>query len=814
MIKNHLKAAWRTMVKDKTYATINILGLTIGLAACMLVFTVVIDELSYDKFWSRAGDLYKVNMSDKMADGLYKKNVYTPVGLGYGLKESFPEMEHFSSINTNELQLRIGDDDQDGIRLNVINADTNALAMLNFQVLSGQLVPFVAGHQNLVITESFRKRHFEGEDPIGKVVEDVPSWSNKSQSYLITAVIKDIPPNTHLRADAIALTKPSDGGDLTKAGIRGGTSVYYLLKPGTDARVFTNKINTWFRDFTENPTEKKGVTFDLQPMTDVYLHSDFNGRQQVKGNIRTIYILSGVGGLLLLIACINFVNLSLARAMKRLKETGVRKILGAERKQLVAQFITESLLFFVIGIGLAIGLYALGIPVVESFLSHDLAGTLLSSLPVFALTLLVVFTLSIATGAYPAWIVSGFKPANTLRGKVGQNPVMNTAGLRKALVVTQFTISIVVLVALLVVRQQVDYLTHKDIGYNKESLLHIGLRNWEGKGETFKTELTKQPGIEAASIAGWNLVNGSTGMSGTIDHPLKEGEKIDINYIIADFDFAQTLGFELQEGRLLDAAYGTDAYDLYATMGMDKEEGEQYKNTRSSLVTASTARMLGIKETGVPIPKLGYSAVGILKDFHHESLHHSLGPVFILGQQNPNYAYLFIRTTPGMEQQAQQSLVKLWKEFYPNRLLDAQWVTDILDKQYEAEQKQQALFSFFSGLMLFLSAMGVFGLIVHAAQQRVKEIGIRKVLGASVAGIVRLLSTDFVKLVLIAVVVASPVAWWIMNKWLEDFAYRIDIQWWMFAAAGVVAVLIALATVSWQAIRAAIANPVDSLRDE
>ncbi len=323
----------------------------------------------------------------------------------------------------------------------------------------------------------------------------------------------------------------------------------------------------------------------------------------------------------------------------------------------------------------------------------------------------------------------------------------------------------------------------------------------------------KLPGIEAASIASWNLVDGSANVR-TRNHPLREGEKIELHFIIADFDFAQTMGFELQKGRYLDAAYGTDVYDNRATWNMNKEEAEEYEHTRSSLVTASTAAMLGIEQTGVTIPKIGFPAVGILKDFHRESLHHALGPIFIVGEHNPNYSYMFIRAKPGMERQAQQSLVTLWKEIYPNRLLDAQWVTDILDKQYEAELKQQTLFFFFSGLMLFLSAMGVFGLIVHAAQQRLKEIGIRKILGASISSIVMLFSRDFVKLVFIAVAIASPIAWLAMNKWLEDFAYRIEIQWWMFAGAGLAAVAIALLTVSWQAIRAAVANPVESLRDE
>ncbi|SEN48671.1 putative ABC transport system permease protein [bacterium A37T11] len=812
MIRNYFKTAFRTMVKDKAYAIINILGLTIGLCACMLVINVVIDEQSYDKFWSRSKDLYKMYVIDKMADGIYQKKPFTPDRLGKALKANFPEVEQFSAISVSEKRFRIGLDNPDGIAANVWDADTNALSMFDIKSMDGRLPSFIAGQKNLLITESFRDRYFRDRNPVGQVIDDIPSWSNNKEQYLITGIIKDIRQNTHLRADAIALKKPTDAS-LDKSGLWGGGWVYYLLKSGTNAEVFTRKMNGWIRHYVNNP-EKDLKTFRLQPIADVYLGSDFDTHVTVQGSQTTLYILTGVGALLLFIACVNFVNLSIARAIKRLKETGVRKILGAQRGQLAAQFLAEALLFFLISTVLAIAGYALALPVVENFAGHQLVLSLFSRPDLFGGMLLVVFLVCILTGAYPAWVLSGFKPSLALRGKLFQQSAISAGTLRKLLVIVQFAIAIVVLVSLLVVRNQVNYLEKKDIGYQKENLLHIGLRQWEGRGQVFKNELRKLPGIEDASIAGWSPVDGGITMSQQIDNPLKEGEKVDINFIIADFDFARTMRFKLESGRYLDLAYGTDAYDMNGSFAMDSAQYVQYKNSRSSLITASTAKMLDIKETGVANPKIGYPSVGILRDFNRESLRHALGPIFILGDPNPDYARMFIRTTPGREQQAQQSLRKLWKEFYPNRVLDAEWVTDILDKQYEAEHKQQTLFFFFSGLMLFLSAMGVFGLIVHTAQQRLKEIGIRKVLGASVSGIVALLSKDFVKLVLIAVIVASPVAWWLMNKWLEDFAYRIAMQWWMFAVAGLTAILIALLTVGWQAIWAAVANPVDSLRNE
>lgn len=298
------------------------------------------------------------------------------------------------------------------------------------------------------------------------------------------------------------------------------------------------------------------------------------------------------------------------------------------------------------------------------------------------------------------------------------------------------------------------------------------------------------------------------------DHPLKEGEKLKAEFIIADFDFPQTIGLKLQKGRLLDSKYGNDSYSRESTWSMDKEVYEAYRDSRSIITTSSTAEILGIDSLGKVVRNVGYIPVGIITDFHNESLHHTLGPVFILAQQDSDQGAMFIRIVSNSGKETLSAITTLWKQFYPERELDVKWVSDILDQQYEAEHKQHTLFIFFSSLMLLVSALGVFGLIVHAAEQRVKEIGVRKVLGASVLSIVKMFSTDFVKLVFIATLIASPIAWWAMNKWLQDFAYRVDIQWWMFALAGMMAVVIALLTVSFQAIKAAVANPVDSLRDE
>lgn len=807
MIKNNIIVAFRTFVKNKVYSLINILGLTIGLAACMLVATVVIDDLSYDKFWKRSDDLYKVNMYNKLAD-VNDKQASSPVGLGAALIEQFPDLENYAAINTSDLQVRIKEGDRQAVSLRAIDGDSTLLNLLDFQMVSSGNLSFVAGQENIIITESFRDTYFKGEDPVGKFMYDV---QGNIPFYFISAVIKDIPQNTHLRAQVIILRKPSTA-NLHKKGYGGYRNTYFLLKPATDIEDFTQKINRWYAEYMDLDDKAVG-SFELQPIKDVYLNSDFDERLNVKSTIQTVYIFGGVGVLLLLIACINFINLSTARVMKRLKEIGVRKVLGAGRQQLIVQLLTESLLFFGISVILAYVLYSLSISPIQSFLGHELANTLVSDWLVILITVIFVFVLSILIGLYPAWLLSGFKSVNSLKGNLF-NTTIFTSWIRQMLVVVQFAIAIVVLVALFVVNQQMDYLNKKDLGYNKEDLIYISQQGWEGKGEAFKTELKKISGVEAVSISDWNPKIGIGTMKNTFDHPLKEGEKLTADFIVADFDFPQTIRMKLQKGRFLDSQYGNDSYSIDSTMKMDKEHYEAYRDSRSIITTNSTAEMLGIDSLGNAIKNVGYRTVGLVADFHNRSLHRALEPVFILAQKEANIGALFIRIKPGSEKETMPAITKLWQQFYPDRILDAKWVSDILAQQYEAEQKQRTLFFFFSNLMLFVSALGVFGLIVHAAEQRVKEIGIRKVLGASVTGLVKMLSGDFVKLVFIAILIASPIAWWMMNKWLQDFAYRIDIEWWMFALAGMMAVVIALVTVSFQAVKAAVANPVDSLRDE
>ncbi|WP_028298183.1 FtsX-like permease family protein [Olivibacter sitiensis] len=812
MIKNYLKTAWRTMAKNKVYSTINIVGLTIGLCACMLVGTVVLDDLSYDKFWSRKDDLYRI-LSVSSTAGLEGKEAQAFANLNTELKKNFPEVEEAAAIETRNIQLSKEKTAENVFDVHMIRTDTNVWKMLDIRILEGNPQNFVAGQGNLVISKSLKEKYFPKEDPVGKIIYSVSSYNDEPRPYLITGIMADLPSNTYLRSEAMEIAKPYDMPLSTEGG---GYFVeqMLLMKSNTDMAAFSKKANQWYRNFLTDVKEGGKAyipTFEFQRIDDIYLHSDFTS-QPVKGSTTNIYIFSIVTTLLLFIACINFVNLSTARALKRLKETGVRKVLGAQRRQLILQFITECLLFFAISTVMASIWYLLSIGPLERFIGHSLTVTYFSKWATFLSLFLTILVIGIITGSYPAWVTSRFDTAGALRNQVGNTP---TGGLwmRKTLIVFQFGIAILVLIGMVVVRSQVHFMVNKDLGFSSKGLLAISQFASGTSAQSLKQELQQIPGIEKVSLSGWTPTIGEASMGRYVAHPDNPDSKVLVNYIFGDADLPDVLGLHANKGRLFDQREARDTLPQNIASS-DKQQMAQNALTTKALMTASTASLFHIDHTDQPWNEFGITPIGIVKDFHNISLREPIKPTIIFVDNNPSYTSVLILVKAGTEAKVLPAINKLWQQFHPNMPLKLEWVDDMLQKQYDAEAKQQQLFGFFSALTLLLASLGIFGLVVYTAEQRTKEIGIRKVLGATVSSIVRLLSKDFVKLVLLAIVIASPVAWWAMNKWLEDFAYKIEIQWWMFALAGLVAVVVAVFTVATQAIKAAMANPVESLRDE
>ncbi|RYY07546.1 MAG: ABC transporter permease [Sphingobacteriaceae bacterium] len=808
MLKNYLKIAYRNLWKNKAYSAINILGLTVGLTACLLVATVVIDDLSYDRQWKNAKNIYRiisVDNSNKLTENRFSSSFS---GLGPSLKNDFPEVVDYCRMSAYKERIKMGTD-KDGVEIATLSAEPTVWNVLDFDVVQGNPKKFVKGYVNLVITEKIRNQYFPNSNPIGKVVYNLPDFG-KTKALLITGIIKNISSNTHFRSDILLIDEvPAELNKLSTEQNGSFTKQYLLLKPQTSIPLFKKKVNNWYKNIIAGT---KTLNYDFQPVKDIYLRSDFDESQEVKGNIRDVYIFSAVAILLLVIACINFINLTTARAIKRVREVGIRKVLGADKKELIAQFLFESLLFFVISFVLSIFLYNFFIQPLEAYLGHSLTLNLLHNFTLFSLTTFVVLIVSLFTGLYPAWLVSQPKAVVILKGKLSVNT--NSDWLRKSLVVVQFTISIVILIATIVVQTQLNFISKKDLGFDKNNLISIYFTNFGTKGGTFKQEILKIPGVESVSIENWVPSYGGADMTLFVDDPDQKGNKVMVNFINGDVDLAKTLKLKLENGRFLSTDFAADALNIDSLLEHDGDKLKKLSQTQSYITTAYTAKLFGIKNLNKPVKNIPGIPVGIVKDFHNESLHANLKPCFIQATSNLNYGSVLIRIKPNLQKQVLAAIDKQWQQFFPDKILKIEWISDLLDSQYRREHKLQQLFTFFSLLIVFLACLGLFGLATFTAEQRTKEIGIRKVLGASVAQITALLSKDFVVLVILALVIASPVAFFTMQKWLQDFAYRINIQWWMFALAGMLAVLIALFTISFQSIKTALANPVKSLRSE
>ncbi|MBX3255506.1 MAG: FtsX-like permease family protein [Chitinophagaceae bacterium] len=812
MLNNYFKTAWRNITGNRSFSVISALGITLGLSAFLLIFTVVFDELSYDTFWKNSRSLYKANQTITIND-VETKMPFTPVALGTEIESRFPEVQAFSSVSQVSLYIKPEISSGQSFFIEALSVDTSFISMFDINSVNGKSIPYVPGVRNIAVAMSLKDKYFRNENPVGKTIYDISSMSGDTTEYLITAVINDIPPNTHLRADAIILSANSPQYLVKRKGSIAQT-VYYQLKEGTNASLFAEKVNNWY---TSHMDEKPGViTFSFQPIQDVYLDADFDTSLKVKGKKINLVVFSAVGILLLAIGCINFINLNTAQSLRRLKETGIRKILGAGRKKIVKQFLIESFLFFSISAIAAIVLYFMMLPATERFLEHRLTYTLQSKLHFLIFTILGICILSVVTGIYPAWVMSGLNPSDALRNRLSLRSLFNTDRLRKGLVVVQFVVAIVVLVSFIVVNSQIQFINNKELGYNKENLLYIKPSGRLKAMPVLKDELNKIPGVLSVGVSIWNPIDDFFGGT-TIKNPKNPTQEISLRVGLSDLDFARTMELKFLDGRYPSKQYGADR----SNAGPEEKNNEhkQLHNTSEKhlenvIITKSTAQLLGVTAINTPIPGTDMNPIGIIEDFYARSLHLTLDPTVIMLLDNLDNGGIYIRIHPQKQKQVLAGLQSAWDKLFPGRPLEAIWVDEAVKQLYNSEYKQQALISVFGTIMLILSGLGVLGLIFHSTAQRTKEIGIRKVMGASVWQVAILLSQHFIQLVIIAILIASPIAWWFMNKWLQGFAYRTEMKWWMFALAGSIAILVALLAVSFRAIKAAMANPVKALRSE
>jgi len=812
MIKNYLKVALRQLQKQKMYAAIKIGGFAFSIAACLLIALYIRDEVSFDKSYPDADRIYRV-VGAYNIDAIHEKGTSWPAVMAKTLKNDYPEVEKSGRVMNNSLFWGAGSNElkrADGVENThedgFAYADQSLLEILKVPMVYGDLAHALTEPQTMVISKSKADKYFPGQNPVGKVMY---LNNNKSRPYKIGAVMQDFPTTSHLHYKfLLTLTgvKFWDGEQETWGA--SNYDVYVLLKPGADVKALNKKITDGIIQGYYIPDMRRGgdknadriaaaLTMFLQNIKDINLYSYDIRDGFSHGDIRFVWLFGAVAGFILVIACINFINLATAKSANRAKEVGLRKVVGSQRSGLIGQFLAESLIYSFISFIIAIVLAALLMPYFNTLAAKALTIPWQHwwFMPAIMVAAVVV---GILAGVYPAFYLSSFKPVEVLKGKLATGS--KNSFLRNGLVIFQFTTSIILIISTVVIYNQMHYILNKKVGFEKDQVLMIqGTQTLEGEVQNFKNELLKLSAVKSATVSDFLPVSG-TKRNGNEFH--NEGkQKLEAGtggqFWDVDADYIKTLGMTIVAGRNFNPKLKTDsqAYIINQTMaqklGLKNPVGKRISNY------------------GAPLP-----IIGVVKDFNFESLKGGLEPLVMHLGNSPTIVSVKIKPTDVKATLAQINTI--WKSFSPNQPIRYTFMDEQFANMYADVQRMGRIFTSFAVLAIIIACLGLFALAAFMAEQRSREIGIRKVLGASIANITRLLSFDFVKLVFIAILIASPIAWWAMNKWLQDFnpSNRIHVSWWMFALAGTVSIVIAVLTVSYQSIKAALMNPVKSLKAE
>lgn len=807
MIRNYFKIALRNLLKYKFISFINLFGLTVGLACCLLITSYILNELSYDRYNKNATRIYRVTRSFNNMEGVVSLNLSTiSPPFGYYLPTDFPDVQKMTrlldiGLTPVRYQEKIFNEEH------VFYADENLFDVFTVNVLKGNPQKALNDPYSVMLTEESAKKYFGNEDPMNKTLR-----FNSQFDFKVTGIYKAFPENAHLHPGMLmsfnTLKDSAVYGEQQLHTNWGNNSFFtYLLLPENYP---AQKIAAQFPAFIDRRMPRRNgnqpskfTKLSLQKLTDIHLYSHTDYEAEANGDISRVYIFSAIALFILLIACINYMNLSTARSALRAREIGIRKVIGARKKELIIQFLSESVLLCWVAILLAVGFAVLALPWLNKVSGQALSINTLLQWKIVIPILLTPFIVGIVSGIYPALFMSSFQPVKTLKGlfKVSGSSI----SFRKVLVVAQFSISIILIITTAVVFQQLHYIQSKSLGFDKDRVATMSYTNEVSKQyDAFRNSLLQNSAFKDVSRSsriptGRLLDNmGASIISGDSLRPVTA----DIKYVSTDYDFISTFGIQLAAGRFFSRDYGTD--------------------TASFVINESSVSSLGWKNAPDAIGKdFKYGGrqghiIGVMKDFHFESMHQKIAPMVLLmfPASVQSFNNLSIKIAGANISEAVSYMEATWKKYFPETPFEYTFLDDNFNRLYQSEQRQATLFTTFACIAIFIACLGLFGLSAFAITQRIKEIGVRKVLGANTSSIVALLSKDFLKLVAIAAVMAFPVAWYAMNSWLKDFAYRINLQWWVFVLAAVLAALIALITVSYQAIRAAVANPVKSLRTE
>lgn len=808
MFRHYVKIAWRNMQKQRMYAIINIGGFAMGIAACMLIALYIGNELSYDKDNPNSGRIFRVVGEAKM-NGEVHSGIGFPAPMAKALLNDFPEVEKAGRLMSNELfggannQVRRADQQNDTYETGFCFADTSILDILNVHMVYGDRTHALSEPVSVVLCKSMADKYFPHQNPVGKTM-----IFNDHIPVTIGGVMQDFPSNSHLQFRGfISLSGLSFGDNEQQNWNQSNYAIYLQLRPHVDIEAFNKKITAHIIDKYMIPAQKaigrknveaswKNARLYLQPLTDIHLHSYSIEDDSMKyGDIRFVYLFAAIAAFILLLACINFLNLATARSANRAREVGLRKVIGSSRSSLISQFLAESMLYSFLSFLIAIGVAAAVLPWFNKVAAVQL------SMPWSAwwfapLLLIAALVTGLVAGLYPAFYLSYFKPVNTLKGNLALGS--KNGGLRSALVVFQFTISIVLLIGTMVIYRQMQYILHSNIGFNKDQVVMIeGADALHEQTASFKNELQQLPFVKNVSVSDFIPV-GSTGSKRNGNTFWEEGKDettIKGQHWVVDENYIPTFGMKIIAGRNFSASMKTDS--------------------DGAVINKAFAQQLGGGDViGKRITNGGQhlTVIGVVDNFYFENLKQRVDPLcMVLGNSN---SIVSVKVNVANMKDALASITRVWKDFLPHQAMRYDFLDQSYAAMYADVQRMQYIFTGFAVLAIIVACLGLFALAAFMAEQRSKEISIRKVLGASVMNLFSLLTGNFLKLVFISLCIAIPVAWLLMNKWLQDYAYRIKITWDVFAIAGMTVLCIALITICWQAIRTVLANPVEALRSE
>ena len=824
MVKNLLLTAFRNLKKNKFFSLLNIFGLAVGMTVFLLIAQYVKFEHSYESFIPNKENIYRVSLTSYRNKEIISASAENYPAVGPTLKNDIPEVISYARLYNlgykNNVIITNENAKPEPIAFKqrkFLYADSSFLPMMGYAMIKGDARTALAEPFTAVVSEKYARMYFGSEDPIGKTLRLRDDDAN-DELVKVTGVFKDLPANTHLKFDVLFSYKTLFArGDwasrrYNQSWTRADMYTFVQLRNGVDPKLVEAKlasiINTNKPQLTEG---HEAEVLTLQPLKDIHLHSDLAEEPETNGNANVVFFLGLIGIFVLIIACINYVNLSTARALTRAKEVGVRKVIGAFKHQLIAQFLVEAALVNLVSLIIAFGLIILALPYFNTLSGLSLNISYLFQSWFITLLLILFFAGSLLSGFYPAYILSSFKPVTILKGKLKSNA--SGILLRKGLVVTQFMASVALIAGTFIVYSQLHYMLSQNIGMNVNQVLvtdrpaitasdQNNRNSYNAAIDLFRNEIRKTPGIEAVSSS-LTIPGKQREYKITVkNYGINSNDSTIVRVNTMDYDFLDVFKMKLLAGRNFSKDYPEDP-------------------DTSAVITQTAARLLGYKKPEdainkiIDIPEFDFKPiiVGVVNDYHQVSFKKPLEPSIFLCSPYQGEFYSMRVATTNLSQTV-QSIERVWKQAFPGNPFEYFFLDEYFNKQYTNEQKFEKLFTTFAILAIIISCLGLFGLSSYTATQRIKEIGIRKVLGASVINITSMLSKDFLRLVIISVIIATPVSWFVMNKWLRDFAYRVHISWWIFLVAGFIALLIALITVSFQAIKAAIANPVKSLRTE